>query len=424
MNKKGWTFIILALLIFISVLISTGCGKQTEEDIEATVVQILVSTNTPEPTSTPEPTPLPPWYFADEYSLPELDAFDEFAALLGFSEEDKQKIDVHLDIAGNNVWAGAQKPENFPESAEEYSDIIATSQFTLNTPPDMPPGLPWPTNAPFVCGYANPTIPARVVCPNGMETLGTDQWHVGVIVFGADIPYNHPTRYGTINWPLVTEPDTDNRFVPDPAFPNDYYTGTQIWPMAFSDPVDGWEAAAYDSSWNPVDMNFFWIFYRNLAVIYISAADVVLDFPSGRATVDWANPENYIGGFSGDVQRGDASLDPIPWLGGPQVFEYKYESRENLYPEGYKRCSNGSSGCMMDRANQWEPGSPYAACVCGTCGLEMCECVLYVDTIPWDPDTPYFARIHNYEVVGTNQESVNLDPNLQHWCSCLSKTGE
>jgi len=429
-NKKS--FLYLTIIVTITLVFCTGCFFTLGQDPYDDALDELIdasknaedkekvpdtATPTPEPTNTP----LPPWTFVDEYELPEMNALDEFTNIMGLSEEEKQKLDVHLDIAGNNVWAGAHKPENFPESAEDFSDIRATGRFTI----DIPPGPPWPINAPFTCGYVNPNIPARVVCPYGLDTSGTDRWHVGVVVFGADIPYNHPTRYGTINWPLVTEPDTDNRFVPHPEYPNDYYNGTQYWPGAWYEPEYGWEAAAYDSSWHPVDMNFFWIFYRNLALIFISGADVVLEFPSGRATVDWVIPDDWQRSFSGDVEQGDANLDPIPWMGGPQVFEYKEKGSGVAAPEGYERCKDSGSGCMMDREARWDPGSRMAACVCQTCTqTEGCECILFVDTNPWDVDTPYNAHINNFEILGENHQSVDLDPALQHWCTCLSKTGE
>jgi hypothetical protein len=151
---------------------------------------------------------------------------------------------------------------------------------------------------------------------------------------------------------------------------------------------------------------------------------MAVEYPAGRATVDWTNPDDWQGSFSGDVEGGDPTIDPIPWGFDSRVLFVKEKTEADHLPEGYTSCNN-DPGCYFDNGDFSDRSSRVATCMCAGCaGVEGCECVLMRDLQPWDFQSPYSSHIHEWVFIAGPNEPVELNPDAPFRCTCVKKTGE
>ncbi|MGB2957105.1 MAG: hypothetical protein WBB64_14195 [Anaerolineales bacterium] len=422
MNKRNWVLKFLTLLFCGSVLISAGCTKPTDEEkLAMTAAVEVMAPDTPvgeaeKPPDTPLP---PPWTFVDTYGLDSMIALDEYTNIIGLEDSDKQKLDVRIDIEGNNVWAGGLDVEGIPPSAEPYSDIVFTARGTFDYPPDY---TDLPVNGMHTCGYYNYEVPTWVSCPQGLDTTGITRWHVLYVGFGDTVPLNHDTRYGTVALAMILANDPLGIYIPHPEFPQDHFGGTNVWLINQSAPGEVWESNAYDSGWNPINVDFFTAFYKNIAAFYVSAADVELEYPFGRPTCDWADPNDWQNSFSGDTEFGDATIDPTQWGIGSQIFMQNKPKAVSFLPEGYYLCGLGIGGCRFNYGGGGEEDNVMASCECVGCTNQAgCDCALFRKDKYYGGFTFRPMNEKPWEYVADANQITLLDPKANYNCICVSE---
>ena len=430
MNNKRWSLVILSVLLTTFMLFSLGCTGSTpeEEKVMEEVVEILTEDDSEDSADTSaadepekeevEDTPIPLYSFEETYDYPPMASLDEYTNIIGLTDADKEKLDVRLDIEGNNVWAGGPDVEGVPPSAEPYSDIIFTARGTFDYPPDYT-GLP--VNGMHTCGYYNYEVPTWVSCPQGLDTTDVSRWHVVMVGFNGIVPMMHDTRHGMVTVAMILENNPQGIFEPQAANPQDHFRGTNTWLTNQYIIGEPWEANAYDSNWNPLHVNFFTVFYKNIAVFYLSADDVQLEYPFGRPTCDWANPDAYKSSFSGDTEFGDAIIDPTQWGIGSQIFMRNNTKAVSFLPEGYSLCSHG--GCFMNYGDSYAgAGNNFASCECSGCTNQPgCDCALFTnDSSYFEFNFPRMKEVPWEYVADANQKTL-LDPKANYNCFCVSK---
>ena len=147
--------------------------------------------------------------------------FDEqfIQGLMGFA--------YGIPVSGSTTAQGQQIPNAITEI---FAGGYGWSMYSpMKAFPDFPCGA-------GTYGYT--------VCPAPANDLpepdGVDYTFL-VLIVDADIPLDDPTNYYTYSFVFDTDGNTFNDWVPDPAFPNDFFQGTDRWYEVSYSPADGWE---------------------------------------------------------------------------------------------------------------------------------------------------------------------------------------
>lgn len=433
MNKKQWSLVILSVFLTILMLFNLGCAGSSpeEEKVMEEVVEILTEDDSEDSADTSaadepekeevEDTPIPRYSFVETYDYPPMASLDEYTNIIGLTDADKEKLDVRLDIEGNNVWGGGLDVEGVPPSAEPYSDIIFTARGTFDYPPDYT-GLP--VNGMHTCGYYNYEVPTWVSCPQGLDTTDVSRWHVIYVGFGDTVPISHDTRYGTVALAMILANDPLGIYVPHEEYPQDHFGGANVRLINRSAPGEDWESNAYDSDWNLLDVDFFTAFYKNIAAFYVSAADVELEYPFGRPTCDWADPNDYQNSFSGDTEFGDATIPPTQWQASSHIVYNSATRNDGKLPEGYSLCSYGN--CFMNYGDSLpREGNNFVSCECSGCTNQTgCDCALFTNNVYKTIDlwfTDPKLELEQWEHVADANQKTLLNPAIHYSCFCVSK---
>jgi len=430
LNKNRWSLVILSVFLTIFMLFSMGCSGSTPEEEKAMeeVVEILTeddSEDSADTSATDEPekeevedTPIPRYSFVETYDYPPLASLDEFTNIIGLTDENKEKLDVRMDIEGNNVWGGGPDVEGISPEAAPFADIVFTARLSFEYEVGS---LKIRPTSQFTCGYYNYEIPMWVVCPQGLDITGIDRFHVLVIGFWEDIPINHETHYGTVAAAMVPDNDPTGLWVPLPEYPEDHWQGTKRWYRTGYEPDMGWSSQAYNSDWTENPANFFTVFYRNLAVFYMSAADMAVEYPAGRATADWIDPTDWPGSFSGDVEGGNSTLDPFAWMLFSRITPTNETGGGNILPEGYSLCVHG--GCFMSYGDSFpKEGNNVVSCECSGCTSRPgCDCALFSRENYFSGFTFEPIKDKTWEYVADANQRTLLDPKAYYNCYCVSK---
>jgi len=83
-------------------------------------------------------------------------------------------------------------------------------------------------------------------------TPGHGDFPAGEAVFVAnltrgEIPLDDPTHTYQYGFVFDSDGDASNNYVPDPAFPNDFFADTDLWYVAAYDPAQGWRLEVTDA---------------------------------------------------------------------------------------------------------------------------------------------------------------------------------
>jgi hypothetical protein len=151
---------------------------------------------------------------------------------IGFDEQLVQGLmgyAVGIEVGGSSIGQGLQIPLD--------ENQIFAGGYTWGTYS----GYIMKEFQAFPCG-AGPN--GFTVCPAPANDL-TEPNNVGytflVSLVDADIPLAHPTNFYTYSFVFDTDGDTFNDWVPDPAFPGDFFQGTDRWYEVAYEPGEGWE---------------------------------------------------------------------------------------------------------------------------------------------------------------------------------------
>jgi hypothetical protein len=366
---------------------------------------------------------VPEWFrvkYTEKYNIPEMTSLDEYTAMIGLGNTEKENLDIHIDVEGNNVWGGGLDVEGVPPQAEGFADIIFSARGTLVYPPEYT-GLP--VNGFHTCGSYNYDVPTWVTCPQGFDSSGINEWHMLVLGFKENIPIQHETHYGTVAAAMVPDDDPNGLWVPMPEYPQDHFGGTKWWLINRYEVGMPWTSQAYNSNWEEIYVPFFTVFYKNIVIFYMSADAFALPYPYGRGTNDWSNPVDWMGTFSGDVEGGDATLAPLPWLSSARASFTNETGALSYLPPGYEHCSYG--GCLFFYEYQLTE-DPYGKCSCIGCTSNPgCDC--YVLSREWNPvlannQEGLIPVTVTYDYVADRDQKVPYTRDLIHDCLCLKKT--
>lgn len=136
-------------------------------------------------------------------------------------------LSLGVEVPGSSTEQGSRVPEAVIEI------FGATWRWTVIEPPKAFPDFP--------CGAGTY---AYTVCPSAGNDLA-EPTGVGytflVFVVDADIPLADPTNFYTYSFVFDTDGMATNDWVAGPAFPNDFFQGTDRWYEVAYDPSMGWE---------------------------------------------------------------------------------------------------------------------------------------------------------------------------------------
>jgi hypothetical protein len=219
-------------------------------------------------------------------------------------------------------------------------------------------------------------------------------------------------------------PDNDpaGRYIPAEGYSGDFYNDTKLWLKGDYEPGTGWKAQAYDTDWNEVITNFFIIFYKNLALFFISAEDIVLEYPAGRVSDHWIKPSTGLQDYGADVEGGDATKAPIPWGSWAQVLYIDEWSGDwHWVPDGYVLCGYG--GCEYDNGGvSWDAPNQIVTCRCRGCtSIPGCDCALLKSDVTWDEWYWEWPLSHHWVYVTGIDQTITLDSDFPYSCACLKK---
>ena len=151
--------------------------------------------------------------FADEY----------LAGLQGYA--------AGVPVNGSTTAQGSQIPEL---NTEIFAGGYGWTTYTM--PPKAFDDFP--------CGVG---VNAFTVCPsmaNDLDEPNAVGYTFLVSIVDADIPLVDPTNFYTYSFVFDTDGNAVNDWVADPAFPNDFFQGTDRWYEVAYDPTTGWELIA------------------------------------------------------------------------------------------------------------------------------------------------------------------------------------
>jgi len=443
MRKKKRNLIILSGITILALFITSSCcplfsppGLISDEETEAeeAVDDSMDSDSSESEESTDQsvddseseateteqeevPVEQPPFSFAESFDFPPLASYDEFTTGLGLDDEEKQKIEVHLDVVGNNVWAGG--PGFELGGYTEYTDIVfyALGTITDKRDPDSPP-----FNTQFTCGSYNWEVPTWVVCPQGFNAEGINEWHMLTMGLLDDSPFMHESHYGTFTVALDPDNDPANNHVPLPEWPWDHYKNTDYWPIVRYDPTTHeWTAMTYRSDWSADHLNYFTVFYKNTVTFYLPVQEFPEMYFGGRFALEWTVMDRSPESYGADVSQGDPDQPLFTWNNSESIKDDT--GYAHYLPSGYAFCS--PSGCKMNRDEIGKDLGFEAIdnldhwCECTGCTNQPeCSCKMFRSEIDLRFGAPS-VNPKDYTYYADSNQRTLLDPFYSYRCFCV-----
>jgi hypothetical protein len=358
-----------------------------------------------------------PFSFAESFDFSPLAAYDEFTTGLGLDDEEKQKIEVHLDIVGNNVWAGG--PEIEPGGYQGYTDIVYYALTTIsdNRESDGPP-----FNTQFTCGSYNWDVPTWVVCPEEFNADGIDEWHMLTMGLLENTPFLHDSHHGTFSAALDPDNDPANNFIALLEWPWDHYKNTDLWHIGYYDPLTyQWTAETYRSDWTQAYYNFFIVYYKNTVNFFLPVLEYPQMYFGGRLALEWTALDRNLENYGADVTQGDPDQQLFTWNNSVSIKDSAGYTHH--LPDEYAFCS--ASGCKLKHDEYGKDLDLEAVlnldhwCECTGCtSIPDCSCKMFKSEIEMRFAPPEFNP-RFYDFFADHNQRTSIDILHSYRCFCV-----
>jgi hypothetical protein len=175
-------------------------------------------------------------------------------------------------------------------SNEVEPKAVAHNHTTLKA--DAPIHIPYSTqdvdlkfnNTEFECGLgAN----GYTLCPDPAGVVPAGDFVILFALFEADIPLEDATNVYQYGFVFDSDGDAGNNYQASPAYPNDFFSGTDRWYEARYEPASGWSLAVTDASnggFVSVVTTARIIIFENTMVLVVAASEFAVAKPDYRIT--------------------------------------------------------------------------------------------------------------------------------------------